>query len=716
MTFFVKSSSTTDDSDEVAQNGTNDDDQPRRLSFGSSGVAKLLGPSKAKSKEERKSLQKKSSSKDREKCELSPHKPKRSSVIGSSGLANLLKNTAMAPVVASRYAVKASVKGTQTVANVTSNAVVAGAKGVVVGGKVIMDGTTKTVAYGAKGVVGGGKAIMDGTGAVVGYGGRTVVAGATGLKKFTKAAMFRSFSHKSKREQGIDCIDSLLDPNSDTYKTMTPEQRKQLAHVKKILLKGGNSQDDKISHIPLDLIREQKDAIRQKSKCESPDQDLRASSNYILQEFAGVRNDIILDEMSDSCEEEGAAASEVESDVEQERLTVETSVTVKVENNELFYVPHEFLALKKETQIHLYHMLSWNTLSTWGFDIFELDDLTNGQPLLFMGWAILGYPHAQCAMARCCGLSEEHESLVESSPGYTFMDEFKILPFKLCNYMRAVEKDYHAENPYHNAIHAADVLQSLHALIQMTRGESLFSASSNIDLFAILLSAVVHDIDHPGKTNAFQANLRTELAVTYNDTSILENWHAAKAFARMLGVDINDIKSSVPDYESAQRRSDDYNILCNVSRDDFGKIRSQVIEAVLHTDMTKHFAMVNATKGLLAQDEEEPNSMAWKVLMFMLHLADISSQAKPDPLFRQWTVRCLDEFFDQGDMEAELGLPISPNCNRLTTKMAASQVGFIKFVVGPAYEVLGEFIPAVQADVLPIIESNLNVWIHEDEA
>ena len=205
------------------------------------------------------------------------------------------------------------------------------------------------------------------------------------------------------------------------------------------------------------------------------------------------------------------------------------------------------------------------------------------------------------------------------------------------------------------------------------------------------------------------------MAVIYNDNSILENWHVAKAFAHMLGVNLNETKSSIPDYQSAQNRKSEFNILCNVNKEDFTKIRGRMIEAVLHTDMTKHFATVNAMKGLLIQDDEEPTSMAWKVLMYMLHLADISSQAKPDPLFRQWTVRVIDEFFDQGDLERELGLPISPNCNRDTTSIASSQVGFVKFVVGPAYEVLGEFIPAVQTDILPIIESNLNVWISEDE-
>lgn len=153
----------------------------------------------------------------------------------------------------------------------------------------------------------------------------------------------------------------------------------------------------------------------------------------------------------------------------------------------------------------------------------------------------------------------------------------------------------------------------------------------------------------------------------------------------------------------------DTNILCNISAGEFKNIRNLTIEAVLHTDMTKHFEMVNAAKGLLMQPKSEDKS--WKVLMYCLHLSDISSQAKADPLFHQWTNRCMDEFFAQGDEEAKLGLPISPNCDRNTTSTPESQVGFIRFVVEPAFEVLGTFIPFVEDMVMTIISANLDHWL-----
>ena len=51
-----------------------------------------------------------------------------------------------------------------------------------------------------------------------------------------------------------------------------------------------------------------------------------------------------------------------------------------------------------------------------------------------------------------------------------------------------------------------------------------------IDRASILIAMVVHDLDHPGRTNNFLTNSRHELSILYNDKSILENHHVATAF------------------------------------------------------------------------------------------------------------------------------------------------------------------------------------------
>ena len=215
--------------------------------------------------------------------------------------------------------------------------------------------------------------------------------------------------------------------------------------------------------------------------------------------------------------------------------------------------------------------------------------------------------------------------------------------------------------------------------------------------------------------------LKSELAVMYNDRSVLENWHVAHAFARMFDLDLTR-HESIQANEGAilgakNNQNSRNNILCNATPEQFLSVRKHIIEAVLHTDMTNHFESVNAARGMLMEEEGtmEKAERTWRLLMFMLHLADISGQAKGGSLFLLWTDRCMEEFFQQGDEETKLDLPISPNCDRKTVIPSESQVGFIQFVIEPAYEVLGMYIPYVQETILPQIHSNHAHWVSQSD-
>ena len=278
-------------------------------------------------------------------------------------------------------------------------------------------------------------------------------------------------------------------------------------------------------------------------------------------------------------------------------------------------------------------------------------------------------------------------------------------------------------------------MQTMHCLIQQSHNEEFMKHIPNISLFAVLLAAAVHDVEHPGKTNAFHVKLRTELAVTYNDASVLENHHVAHAFARMLNLDLKDAndKGNFNRQVVKQRRmskldrASEHNLLCNTTDEQFDTIRKLMIDAIMHTDMTKHFAMVNAARGLLMENDSSENDgsdeenrskkeeASWELLMYMLHLSDISGSGKGPHLFMKWTERVMDEFFLQGDVEAELGLDISPLCDRKTTSIPESQVGFIQYVVLPSYEVLGLCVAFVEQTVLPLIRANLDHWFAEQE-
>lgn len=80
--------------------------------------------------------------------------------------------------------------------------------------------------------------------------------------------------------------------------------------------------------------------------------------------------------------------------------------------------------------------------------------------------------------------------------------------------------------PYHNCLHGADVLQGLNSLMN---DSTLKDALTPTLKFAALTAAVVHDIGHPGRNNKFLIDTSHEIALRYNDRSVLENMHIANA-------------------------------------------------------------------------------------------------------------------------------------------------------------------------------------------
>uniref|UniRef100_A0A7N6FIS8 Phosphodiesterase n=1 Tax=Anabas testudineus TaxID=64144 RepID=A0A7N6FIS8_ANATE len=260
---------------------------------------------------------------------------------------------------------------------------------------------------------------------------------------------------------------------------------------------------------------------------------------------------------------------------------------------------------------------------------------------------------------------------------YDLISRFKIPISAVVSFVEALEVGYSKhKNPYHNLIHAADVTQTVHYLLLKT---GMVHWLTELEIFAMIFAAAVHDYEHTGTTNNFHIQTRSDTAILYNDRSVLESHHVSAAY-RLLQED------------------DEMNILYNLSKDDWRELRALVVEMVLATDMSCHFQQVKAMKNFLQQPEgiDKP-----KALSLLLHTADISHPAKSWDLHHRWTTSLLEEFFRQGDKEAELGLPFSPLCDRKSTMVAQSQIGFIDFIVVPTFTVLTDMMERI---VTPLID------------
>ncbi|XP_022238555.1 cGMP-inhibited 3',5'-cyclic phosphodiesterase A-like [Limulus polyphemus] len=197
-----------------------------------------------------------------------------------------------------------------------------------------------------------------------------------------------------------------------------------------------------------------------------------------------------------------------------------------------------------------------------------------------------------------------------------------------------------------------------------------------LELMALYTAAAMHDYDHPGRTNAFLVSTFAPQAVLYNDRSVLENHHAAAAWSLFL---------SRPEYHW----------LCHLDKAEFKRFRFLVIENILATDLKRHFEIL-AEFNAKVNDVDAPG-LNWLsetdrllTMEMCIKLADINGPCKRHDIHVQWTNRIADEFYEQGDEEASLGLPISPFMDRHNAQLAKLQESFINHLVAPLCNAYGE--------------------------
>jgi 3''5''-cyclic nucleotide phosphodiesterase. len=53
---------------------------------------------------------------------------------------------------------------------------------------------------------------------------------------------------------------------------------------------------------------------------------------------------------------------------------------------------------------------------------------------------------------------------------------------------------------------------------------------TDLEIFATLVAAIIHDYEHTGTTNNFHVMSGTETALLYNDRAVLENHHISASF------------------------------------------------------------------------------------------------------------------------------------------------------------------------------------------
>eukprot|EP00599_Poterioochromonas_sp_BG-1_P011610 CAMPEP_0173155560 /NCGR_PEP_ID=MMETSP1105-20130129/14176_1 /TAXON_ID=2985 /ORGANISM="Ochromonas sp., Strain BG-1" /LENGTH=1172 /DNA_ID=CAMNT_0014072005 /DNA_START=603 /DNA_END=4121 /DNA_ORIENTATION=- len=267
------------------------------------------------------------------------------------------------------------------------------------------------------------------------------------------------------------------------------------------------------------------------------------------------------------------------------------------------------------------------------------------------------------------------------------VEELSIDSSTLARYIAEVGRHYH-DRPFHNLQHATCVTHFTFMLIRASEAPKYLKPHL---VFAILLGAVVHDVDHPGNTNLFEINSQSDLAIRYNDQSVLENHHCSTAFRLM--------------------RKPNMQVLGKMPKPVAVEIRKYVISCVMATDMAVHFELIDETKKRAADgwnfDEVKDQNLLGKIL---LHAADLSNPVRPYHMTKEWARRISLEFNDQVKREQALGMPVLGFMMTPDDKaFCKNEMGFASFVVAPMWKAIASLYPNLQF-LVDQIDENLNSW------
>ncbi|EPB82372.1 hypothetical protein HMPREF1544_10873 [Mucor circinelloides 1006PhL] len=265
--------------------------------------------------------------------------------------------------------------------------------------------------------------------------------------------------------------------------------------------------------------------------------------------------------------------------------------------------------------------------------------------------------------------------------------------------------DKYTEAPYHTFYHAVDIVTILYYLCHDLNADMYLT---DLDKSILMVAALCHDIGHPGFTNCFQINTKTELAEKYGGKSTLETY---SVYLTMELLNKHNTANS-------------------------HVVRDTIKDLILSTDMAYHSELVKQADQLSHFIEQSKKSSSNKrkhststalmppptnldpksrtsLCRILLHAADISNMARPWVISKQWSDLIVQEFFSQGDEERKRKMTISPGMDREVCSQSSISLKFGQLIL-PYFESLVSLLPKSHVFV-DFLLANRTQWERLDQ-
>ncbi|GAB6030907.1 hypothetical protein CHUAL_007736 [Chamberlinius hualienensis] len=271
---------------------------------------------------------------------------------------------------------------------------------------------------------------------------------------------------------------------------------------------------------------------------------------------------------------------------------------------------------------------------------------------------------------------------------YMFKELFGLTKFDLGSLIRfilTVRKNYRRV-PYHNWTHGFTVANCVFAIIKKS---TVFTDLERLSLF---ISCMCHDLDHRGKTNKFLLETASPLAAIYT-TSTLEHHHFNQTVSIL--------------------QQDGHNIFKCLSSDDYKTVLASIRHCILATDLALFFTNKTKVEAIFEKQAFDPTNYEHRCLLQAITMTacDLCASCKPWDQQVETVQVIFEEFYEQGDMERANGREPIPMMDRTrANQQASTQVGFLKNICIPCYELLSLLIPETKP-MLDGCRKNLEIWL-----
>ncbi|NWI57236.1 PDE2A phosphodiesterase, partial [Calyptomena viridis] len=268
-----------------------------------------------------------------------------------------------------------------------------------------------------------------------------------------------------------------------------------------------------------------------------------------------------------------------------------------------------------------------------------------------------------------------------------FINNYKMDRQTLTRFCLMVKKGYR-DPPYHNWMHAFSVS---HFCYLLYKNLELVNYLEDIEIFALFISCMCHDLDHRGTNNSFQVASKSVLAALYSsEGSVMERHHFAQAIAIL--------------------NSQGCNIFDHFSRKDYQRMLDLMRDIILATDLAHHLRIFKDLQKMAEVGYDSKNKQHRSLLLCLLMTScDLSDQTKGWKTTRKIAELIYKEFFSQGDLEKAMGNSPLEMMDREKAYIPELQISFMEHIAMPIYKLLQDLFPKA-AELYERVASNREQW------